>query len=70
MNSNTTAASLAADLVPLSVTHPYTARGRAPSPEPDGLSAVAFFPGLGSRAAYRNIDMDTVASSAAATEIY
>lgn len=70
MNSNSTA-SLVEDQFTSSTTNSRTARGRTSSIEADGLSAVAFFPGLGSRSAYRDIDQNTVeAISSAATEVY
>lgn len=39
--------------------------------EPDGLTAVAFFAGLGSRSAYRDVGLTTIqAESSAAAEVY
>lgn len=70
MNTNSTA-SLVEDQFSHSTTNAYTARGRTRSVEAEGLSAVAFFPGLGSRSAYRDIDQDTVEGiTPAATEVY
>lgn len=59
MNSNSTA-SLVEDQFKSSSTNTRTTRRRTPSVEADGLNAVAFFPGLGSRSAYRDIDQDAV----------
>ena len=70
MNSNSTV-SLAEDQFSHSTTDTRIARGTVPSVEPDGLTAIAFFPGLGSRSAYRDVSLETVAAfSSAAVEVY
>lgn len=70
MNSNSTV-SLAEDQFSHSTTDARIARETVPSVERDGLTAVAFFPGLGSRSAYRDVDLEMVAaSSSAAVEVY
>lgn len=70
MSSNSTVP-LREDRFSRSTTNSHARRRRVPSVEPDGLSTVVFFPGLGSRSAYRDIDQRTVgAGSTAALEVY
>lgn len=70
MNRNSTV-SLAEYQFSHSTTDTRIARETVPSVEPDGLTAVAFFPGLGSRSAYRDVSLETVtAFSSAAVEVY
>lgn len=69
MNSNSTV-SLTEDQFSHSTMDTRIARV-VPSDEPDGLAAIAFFPGLGSRSAYRDVGLQTVAAtSSAAVEVY
>lgn len=70
MNSNSTV-SLTEDQFSHSTTDARIVRETVPSVERAGLTAVAFFPGLGSRSAYHDVDLEIVAaSSSAAVEVY
>ena len=70
MNTNSTVC-LVEDHISNSKTDVYTARDRTRSVDAEGLSVVAFFPGLGSRSAYRDIDQKTIEGmSPAAAEVY
>lgn len=52
-------------------TDAHIAADRAQSVDIEGLNVVAFFPGLGSRSAYRDIDQNTIGgTSPAVAEIY
>lgn len=70
MNTDSTA-SLAEDHLSYSIADSQTTRNEVNSKDAESLSLVAFFPGLGSRSAYQNIDQKTVKGfSSAANKVY